>query len=84
MENKLLFVAESIIVNSHLFKPVRVWERKVWESPLPLYKVPGSPYIVIPGYHPLHGVTHHVHVYWHGQIEPEYYEISISMYQETV
>ena len=69
------------VLSSHLFEPVCVWERKIRKGSLPLYKIPGSPYIVIPRYHPLHGVTDHVHVYWHVQVEPGNDGIIISMYQ---
>ena len=75
---KLLFVAESMFVNSHLFQPVCVRKRKIRKSSLPLYKIPGSPYIVIPGYHPLHGVTDHVHIDWHVQVKPGEYKDYIS------
>ena len=58
------------IILCHLFKPVRVRQWQVRESSLPLHKVPGSPDIIIPRYHPLYRVTHHVHIYWHGKVKP--------------
>jgi hypothetical protein len=69
-----------MFVYSYLFQPVCVRQRKIRKGSLPLYKIPGSPYIVIPRYHPLHGVTDQVHVNWHVQVKPGNDYNIISMY----
>ena len=64
-------IDQHIMMHPYLLEPVSVRQWQVRESSLPLYEVPGSPHIIIPRYHPLHRVTHHVHIYRHVKIEPE-------------
>ena len=67
----LTFFVSSPDTSVEIFlQPVWVWERQIGECSLPLYKVPRSPDVVVPGDDSLHWVPHHVDVYWHVKIKP--------------